>query len=563
MSKYNSKVENTHPPRIIGIIPNWTEEERPLLSGTPASIEHTKRKRVAYLLIGVFISITATLNNGFVTANLPLFQGEYSLTILEATWLPTVYVIANVSSNLIIFKARQQFGVRIFTELGLIIFIAVLILHLFVNTYGMALIARFMAGFASAPLFSLGMYYTMQAFSKNKAAQAIYLSFGLQQLGIPLAWIISPSLTMGNSWNTLYTFELGIAICTLAMVVTLKLPRGFKQVLFEKQDFITAILLISGFACFSITLTQGPILWWFDSPWLAYLIIWGFGFTLLGLLFEHYRVNPLIMTRWLSSRAILLFMIGAFILRLILSEQTVAMVNFLKTMGMGPDQFVPLYKIIFLGTAIGAIVSALTFTLKRLIPYVLVSVLLILIACIWDYSLTNDIRPSNFYVSQFIIGFATGIFIPILLLVALGQGLLKGPQYIITIVVVFSVTQNFGGLVGSSFFNTYQKQRTQVYFNDMSDNLSISDPKVEQRIKAYLYSSASIEIDKQIQEDIALRNLNSTIFRESQVRAYSDVIVLNAIFSFFMLVWGALGAVVIAIGMKKKISQKQKINSLQ
>lgn len=544
-------------PRIIGTVPEWTPDERPLLAGTPASVQHGTSKRLAYLLIGVFISVTAMLNNGLVTANLPLFQGEYGLTPSQAAWLPAMYVIANVSSNLLIFKARQQFGVRLFTELGLIAFIGILILHLFVKTYEMALVVRFIAGFATAPLFSLGMYYTMQAFSKDDIVKAIYLSFGLQQLGVPLAWIISPSLTAGNSWDTLYTFELGIAICTLAMVVALKLPRGFKEDLFEKQDFITAILLISGFSCLSITLTQGPIVWWFDAPWLAYLIIAGFGFVMLGLLFEHYRATPLIMTRWLGTGAILLFMVGAFILRLILSEQTVAMVNFLKTMGMGPDQFVPLYQVIFLGTAIGAVFSALTFTLKRVVPYLLLSVLLILFACIWDYSLTHDIRPSNFYLSQFLIGFATGSFIPILLLVAIGQGLLKGPQYIITIVVLFSVTQNFGGLVGSSFFNTYQKQRTQVYINDLNQNLYVTNPTVAQRLQIYQYSSASQETDVQRQQDKALRNLNSVVSREAQVRAYGDVIILNAMFALFIFIWGVFGVVMVVLSAKKKARQQQ------
>ena len=48
--------------------------------------------------------------------------------------------MANVSSNLILFKARQQYGLRLFSEVGLIAFIAVLILHILVHTYEMALL---------------------------------------------------------------------------------------------------------------------------------------------------------------------------------------------------------------------------------------------------------------------------------------------------------------------------------------------------------------------------------------------------------------------------------------
>jgi hypothetical protein len=49
---------------------------------------------------------SVALLNGFITANLPLIQGEYGLTPSEAAWLPAAYVMANVSSNLILFKAH-------------------------------------------------------------------------------------------------------------------------------------------------------------------------------------------------------------------------------------------------------------------------------------------------------------------------------------------------------------------------------------------------------------------------------------------------------------------------
>ena len=59
-------------------------------------------------------------------------------------------------------------------------------------------------------------------------AKGIYIAFGFQQLGVPLAWIISPFLVNTDSWSVLYTFELGLALCCLAMVVSLKLPRSLR-----------------------------------------------------------------------------------------------------------------------------------------------------------------------------------------------------------------------------------------------------------------------------------------------------------------------------------------------
>ncbi|MDF2416998.1 MFS transporter [Acinetobacter beijerinckii] len=525
-------------PRYLETPPDWSADERPTLPGSPAAIAHAKPKRIAYFTIGLFICIAASLSNGFIIANLPIFQGEYGLTPSQAAWLPAAYVMANVSSNLILFKARQQYGLRLFSEIGLLVFIAVLILHIFVKTYEMALFVRFIAGLAAAPLSSLGMYYTMQAFGKADMAKGIYLAFGFQQLGLPLAWIISPFLLSANQWDVIYTFELGLAICCFAMVVALKLPRSIRLAVFEKQDFFTFALLAPGFACLCIVLTQGPIHWWFDSPWLAYTLIIGFCLIVLGLTYEHYRTNPLIMTRWLAAGDLLSFVVSAFALRLLMSEQSYAAVNFLKTVGMGPDQFVPLYVVIFCGTISGCVFSALTFHRERLILNLFLAEILILIACALDYHLSSDVRPANFYRSQFLVSFAGGVFIGPLLLMGFMRTLQRGPQYVVTFIVLFSATQNFGGLVGSSFFNTYQQRQTYDYKVEINSHLNPTDPLVAQRLQAYQRSAILSSNDPVLQNNQALQNLNKVVTREAQVRAYNDVIVLNGIFAVVLLLWG-------------------------
>lgn len=525
-------------PRFIETPPDWTPDEQPTLPGSPAAIAHSLPKRFLYLFIGLFVAIAASLSNGFITANLPIIQGEYSLTPSEAAWLPAAYVMANVSSNLILFKVRQQYGLRLFSEVALIAFIAVLILHILVHTYEMALFARFMAGLAAAPLSSLGMYYVMQAFKKVDMAKGIYIAFGFQQLGLPLAWILSPYIVDTHSWMVLYTFELGLALCCLAMVVSLKLPRSLRIYVFEKQDFFTFLLLAPGFACLCIVLTQGPILWWFNSEWLAYMLIAGLTLLVLGLLYEHYRVNPLIMTRWLSTGAILRFILSAFAIRLLMSEQSYAAVNFLKTMGMGPDQFVSLYLIIGAGILSGTLFSAFTFSRERIIFHLVLAVFLILVACGLDYHLTSDVRPSNFFTSQFLVGFAGGVFIGPLLLAGFVRTLAQGPSHVVTFIVLFSATQTFGGLVGASFFNTYQQHRTQTYKAEITLELDQTDPLVRQRLQQYQSAATVQSPDTVLTQNQAIRNLNQVVTREAQVRAYNDVIALNGLFAIVLLIWG-------------------------
>ncbi len=154
-------------PKYLEPMPNWTETERPALIGSPASIEHPNHLRVAYLFIGVFIALSASLGNGLIISNALLFQGEFSLTPSEAAWLPAAFVIGNTAANLYVIKIRQQFGLRLFAEISLVLCCICIGLHLLVNSYEMALAVRFFAGIVAAPLTSMSAHYVIQSF-KNR-----------------------------------------------------------------------------------------------------------------------------------------------------------------------------------------------------------------------------------------------------------------------------------------------------------------------------------------------------------------------------------------------------------
>ena len=109
--------------------PNWTPEERPMLPGSPAAIYHRPSVRAAYAAVGVLVGITGGLGNALVSANLPQIQGQLGLTPSEGAWLPAAYVMVNVTSNLLLFKFRQQFGIRRFAELGIFAYVMVTLLH--------------------------------------------------------------------------------------------------------------------------------------------------------------------------------------------------------------------------------------------------------------------------------------------------------------------------------------------------------------------------------------------------------------------------------------------------
>ncbi len=133
--------------------------KKPALLGSPSTPLHSPAKRLAYGVVGLLVCLTGALGNAVVTANLQLLQGTFAAWSTEIAWLPAVYVMTNVSINLLLVKFRQQFGLRAFTEGFLVLYVLVTFFHLFVNDLSSAMMVRAAHGMVAAALSSLGIYY--------------------------------------------------------------------------------------------------------------------------------------------------------------------------------------------------------------------------------------------------------------------------------------------------------------------------------------------------------------------------------------------------------------------
>lgn len=102
-----------------------------------------------------------------------------------------------------------------------------------------------------------------------------------------------------------------MAVISFAAVVVLKLPPGVHIKAFERLDFLTFALMAPAVAMIVAILAQGYSRWWFDAPWLAYLLIAAVILLTVALFLEHHRRNPLFQTRWLVNGATMRFLFGA------------------------------------------------------------------------------------------------------------------------------------------------------------------------------------------------------------------------------------------------------------
>ncbi len=506
------------------------------MPGSPSTPLHSNARRWAFALVGVIVALTGGLGNALVIANLPYLQGALGATSQDIAWLPAAYIMTNVSMNLLLVKFRQQFGLRAFTELFLVLYALVTLAHLFVNDIDSAIAVRAAHGMVGAALSTLGLYYMIQAFPQKWRLKALVLGLGTAQLATPLARLVSEDLLQIAQWRGLYLFELGMAMLSLGCVLMLKLPPGDRFKAFEKLDFLTFGLLAPGFALLCAVLSLGRIEWWLEAPWIGIASAASIALICAGLAIEHNRSNPLLITRWLGSGSILRLGLAVILFRIVLSEQSVGAVGFLQALNMGSQQLHTLYLVMLLGSVAGLVVSALTINPAHLIKPLLISLAMMAVGAWMDSHSTNLTRQSNMYLSQFLLAFGGTFFLGPTLVLGI-SGVLANPRNMISFSVLFGITQNIGGLIGSAALGTFQIVREKFHSSHIVEHLTLINPLVQSRLQSYGASYGSVIADPAQRNVQGIRAMATAATREANVLAYNDVFMLIALIAVLTMVW--------------------------
>ena len=515
---------------------DWAPHEKPALLGSPSTPLHSPAKRLAYGVVGLLVCLTGALGNAVVTANLQLLQGTFAAWSTEIAWLPAVYVMTNVSINLLLVKFRQQFGLRAFTEGFLVLYVLVTFFHLFVNDLSSALMVRAAHGMVAAALSSLGIYYQIQAWPAKHRLKALTIGITGSSLAIPLARLFSTELLQLDEWRGLYFFELGLALISLACVIALKLPPGDRRKVFEKKDFITFFLMAPGMALLCAVLSLGRLDWWFEAPWIGWSLALSLVLIVAAIVFEHNRANPLLNTRWLSSGSIVRLGLIMLLIRIVLAEQNTGVIGWLQYVGLQNEQMTHLAWSIFAGIVCGIVTSCLTIKPTKLAWPIITSLALMIVASLLDSQSNNLTRPDQLMLSQFLLGFGSAFFLAPAMLAAIG-GVIADPRNLVSFSVMFGMSQNLGGLLGSAILGTFQTWREKYHSSLLADQLTTLNPLVNERIQIYTQMYRSLIGDSSLLGTQAITQLQTVTTLEANILAYNDTYLLTAGIAAATLVW--------------------------
>lgn len=521
----------------IGARYRWSDEARPSMPGSAGMLPHSVPRRIGYACVALLLGITGGLGNGLISANLPQIQGTLGLTPVQGQWLSAGYLMTSMSANLLLFKFRQQFGLRRFAQFGMPAYAAVTLLHLFVQTFAMAMVVRLVSGFVTSVYSSFAVLYMIQALPKRYTPQALVIGIGLTQLATPIAWQLSPALLDLGEWRVTYLFESGLALIGLAAVNLLHLPPSDRVRVYEWQDIVTFLLIAPALALLAGVLAQGRTQWWTERDWIAWALIGALVLGTAGLIFERGRAHPLLQVRWLGTADMIRLVIGAIAIRFLLAEQTYGAVGLLRQLGMQQDQLQPLYLDMLFGMLGGIALSALTFGPKTMVPQILGSVVLILVAAIMDHDASSMTRPHDMALSQTLVAMGTTLFMGPLLLTTITRALTLGTEYIVSAVVLFSMSQSLGGLLGPAMLGTFQQFREHEYSAQINSHVDPTDPVVADRLRIASGTYASVITDPALQSATGTATLAQTATREANVRAFDDVFLLVGLLAVIDLAW--------------------------
>ncbi len=491
---------------------------------------------LGYMGAAVVIGLTQGLAQGFVSTNIPQIAGDLGVTVTQASWLMAAFLIPRASMPLLLIKLRTQYGLRRFAEWAIIAYLVVALAGLAISDLRSALVMQFLAGMVSAPLSTLAFLYMLEPLSPPwKMRLGLPMVMAMISVGPALARVISPALMADMGWLPLHLMTLGLAAISLGLVYALPLVSPPRIKVIAVMDLVSWGLIALGFGGLTVAFVTGAIYWWTDVAWLGWTLAGSIAALTAAVVIELHRKAPLLDIRWLVSPAMLHLTVTLLLFRLMLSEQGAGAPRMFQVMGVTQGQLVPLFAVISAATVLGGLALIPILRPER-VPAIHVVALALIAAGAWmDSRATINTRPAQMMLSQAMIAFAGTFFLAPAMMRGLMSALARGPNYILSFVIVFLSTQSLGGAMGSGLFTTFINHREAAHMQVLREQLTVSDAQMLQEILRRSAVLAPQITDAAARKAQAVALIVQDVTNEAYVMAYNDAYFLTALIALAAL----------------------------
>jgi hypothetical protein len=132
--------------------------------------------------------------------------------------------------------------------------------------------------------------------------------------------------------------------------------------------------------------------------------------------------------------------------------------------------------------------------------------------------------------------FAGTLFLGPLVVSLIGQ-VVANPANLISFSVLFGLSQNLGGLIGSSLLGTFLVVREKFHSSQLAEQLTLLDPLVASRVQSTAAGLARVIADPAARQTQALSSLAAVSTREATLLAYNDVFLVIALLATLHAAW--------------------------
>lgn len=501
------------------------EVEAPQAAPAPpsGSLTMPAGRAVCYFATAALLAFAQGFGQSMISANSQQLQGSFGLTQAETVWLTAAYMAPNASLTLALIKIRGQFGLRRFAEVAIVVFLFAALLSYLADDFASNVAVRFLSGCAAAPMSSLAFLYMLEPLAPHRKMN-VGLSGALTLMfsGSTLTRLISPHLLEAGLWHAFTAFETGLAAIGLGLIYRFPLLSPPRPMKIEAGDIISFAFIATGFGCLAVVSITGSVYWWTEQTWLGWLLVAGVATLTIAAVLELNRESPLLDIRWLLSPAVMHFAAALLLFRLVLSEQTAGAAGLFRSMGLFNAELHTLWLVVLGATILGGVICAVLLKPGREIEFHVVALVLLIGGSWLDSHSTPQTLPSDMYLSQAMIGLAAALFLPPAMLSGVLSAMAKGPDYILTFIIVFLITQKIGGFAGSALFSSFVKVRQQLHTQRLYESLTSIDPLVAERLSSIARTLAPATIDPGTVGAQAAAHLARDVSTQAAVMAYDD-----------------------------------------
>ena len=430
----------------------------------------------------MFSTFMEVLDTTVVNVSLPHIAGDLSVTINEATWALTSYLVANAIILPITGWLATYFGRKRLLMMSVIGFTTASFLCGFAPTLPFLIVCRILQGAAGGCLQPLSQAVLLEAFPPQDRGKAM----GFWGLGIVVAPVLGPVLggwlTDSYSWRWVFYINIPVGIISLLMTNEFVFDPPYLRRVRASIDYWGIGFLAIWIGALQIMLDKGEQEDWFGSPMIVTLavltVIFFVGFLVRELTAEHPVVDLTVFKKRTYATGVFLMTIVGFVLygslvllpvwiQTLLGYPALAAGMALAPRGMGSMLGMPL---------VGAIMP------KTDPRRFLAAGLCLGAATLYQFSTLNlNTGYWNLFWPQFIQGFGLAmLFVPL-------TTITMSPisrERMGNATSIFNLTRNMGGSIGIAVVETMQARFSQKHINYLGAHVTPFDTQANQMLSA-------------------------------------------------------------------------------